>query len=319
MTKLPITLAIDKYDYVRPLIDGTIQPDGIDLRVLEVPAGTRHARMVHHEEYDACEFALGGHIVAVSRGLLQGRAIPAFPRRMFAHKFWVVRADRGINTPRDLEGKKVGILSYENTLQIPVRASLQHQYGLEKRAIHWMCAHRGPIGIDQVEGAHIEIIGGRIGLEELLLAGQVDAMVIPYILGSIIAEDVRVRSLFPDPKVEEKQYFQTTGHFPIMHDVLLKESVLERDPWVAQSLLDAFKRLRRYHQVWMEQPPNMNFAWGRELLIEERKLFGPTQWEDGFKVNQKQLELTCRYAYEQGMTTQIVDPKALFVPSSVDN
>ncbi len=99
MAKLPITLAIDKYDYVRPLIDGTIEPEGIDLRVTEVPASTGHERLIRYEEYDACEFAFGGHIAAVSWGLLQGRAIPVFPRRMFAHKFWAVRADRGINSP----------------------------------------------------------------------------------------------------------------------------------------------------------------------------------------------------------------------------
>lgn len=319
MTKLPITLAIDKYDYVRPLIDGTIETEGIDLRIIEVPASTRHERMVRYEEYDACEFAFGGHIVAVSRGVLQGRAIPAFPRRMFAHKFWAVRTDRGIDSPRDLEGKKVGILSYENTLQIPVRSSLQHQYSLAKGAIHWMCQHRGPMGIDHVEGANLEIIGKQTSLEELLLAGQLDAMVIPFIIGSIIRGDSRVRPLFVDPKSEERKYFQVTNNFPIMHDVLLKQSVLERDPWVAQSLLDAFKKLRRRHLDWIQQPFNLSFAWGRELLLEERNIFGATQWEDGFDANQKQVELMCRYANEQGMTTQLVDPKSLFVPATLDS
>ena len=64
MTKLPVTLAIDKYDYLRPLMDGTIEPEGIDLRIIEVPAGIRHERMYRYEEYDACEFAFGGHIAA---------------------------------------------------------------------------------------------------------------------------------------------------------------------------------------------------------------------------------------------------------------
>ncbi len=319
MAKLPITLAIDKYDYLRPLMDGTIEPEGIDLRIIEVPAGIRHERMFRYEEYDACEFAFGGHILAASRGQLLGRAIPVFPRRMFAHKFWAVRTDRGINSPRDLEGKRVGILSFENTLQIPVRSSLQHQYCLSKEAVHWLCLHRGPVGIDHVEGAHLDIIGGRSGLEELLLAGQLDAMVIPYIIGSIIRGDSRVRPLFADAKSEERQYFQATGHFPIMHDVLLKQSALDRDPWVAQSLIDAFKRSRRHHFDWMEQPPNMSFAWARELLLEERKFFGPTQWEDGFDTNRKQLDLMCRYAYEQGMTTHVVDPKELFVPTTLDS
>ena len=69
----------------------------------------------------------------------------------------------------------------------------------------------------------------------------------------------------------------------------------------------------------MEQPPNLSFAWGRELLLEERALFGSTQWEDGFEANRRQLELMCRYAHEQGMTAKVVDPKDLFVPSTLDS
>lgn len=230
-----------------------------------------------------------------------------------------MRVDRGIESPQDLIGKKVGIASYENTLQVPVRSALQHQYGLTKDAVHWKARHRGVLGIDSVEGGNVEVIGEKPGLEELLLAGQLDAMVIPSIIRPVIEADTRVRPLFVDPKNEERHYYQATGHFPIMHDVLLKQAVLDQDPWVAQSLLDAFKRARRSHLDWMEQPPNLSFAWSRELLLEERRLFGPSQWEDGFHANLKQLELMCRYANEQGMTTQVVDPKNLFVPSTLDS
>lgn len=319
MAKLSITLAIDKYDYVRLLMDRTVEPEGIDLRIIEVPAGIRHERMYRYEEYDACEFAFGGHLVAASRGELLGRAIPVFPRRMFAHKFWAVRTDRGIDSPRDLIGKKVGIASYENTLQVPVRSVLQHQYGLAKDAVHWKCRHRGVLGIDKVGGANMEVIGEKPGLVEQLLEGQLDAMVIPSIIEPVLSGDPRVRPLFNDPKTEERRYFETTGHFPIMHDVLLKQSVLDRDPWVAQSLLDAFKQARRRHLDWMEQPPNLTFAWSRELLLEERRFFGRSQWEDGFKANAKQVELMCRYANEQGMTARLVDPMSLFVPSTLDS
>jgi 4,5-dihydroxyphthalate decarboxylase len=218
MAELEITFAIQRYDYLRPLIDGTVRPEGIKLRIIEVPAGTRHERMYRYEEYDACEFALGGHIVAASRGLLLGRAIPVFPRRMFPHKFWAVRTDRGIESPQDLSGKKVGIASYENSLQIPVRAALQHQYRLPKDGVRWIARHRGLIGIDRVEGARLEIVEGR-GLEEMLLAGELDAVVFPSIVEPVVRGDPRVRPLFADPKSEERKYYEAAGHFPIMHDV----------------------------------------------------------------------------------------------------
>jgi 4,5-dihydroxyphthalate decarboxylase len=319
MAKLSITFAVDRYDYLRPLIDRVIEPEGIELRIIEVPAGMRHERMYRHEEYDVCEFALGGHIVAASRGLLRGRAIPAFPRRMFPHKFLAVRADGGIDSPKDLVGKKVGIVSYENSLQIPVRSALQHQYGLPKDAIRWMVVDRGLLGIDAVEGVRMEVIGPRPGLEERLVAGELDAIVIPFIIEPLIRRDPRVRGLFRDPKSEEKRYYEATGHFPIMHDVLLKQSVLDKNPWVAHSLLDALRKSRQIHLAWMEQPPNTSFAWGRELLLEERAFFGPKQWEDGFEANRGQLDLMCRYAREQGITAELVDPASMFVPSTLDS
>jgi len=317
MAKLQLTFAIDRYDHLWPLMDGRVQPEGIELRWIEVPAGIRHARMYNYEEYDLCEFALGGHIVAASRGLLLGRAIPAFPRRMFPHQFWAVRADRGIRAPQDLAGKRVGIVSYENTLQVGVRASLEHQYGLGQNAVHWVAGHRGMIGVDRVPGVALEILEKGKNLETMLLAGELDAMIVPSVIQPIIHGNPRVRGLFDDPKSEEKAYYELTRHFPIMHDVLIKHAVLEKDPWVANSLLEALKRSRQVHLLWMEQPPNLSFAWGRELLREERALLGPNRWIDGFEANLKQLELMCRYAREQGMTANVVDPASLFVPSNL--
>jgi 4,5-dihydroxyphthalate decarboxylase len=319
MMKLQITFAIDRYDHLWPLIDGRVQPEGIEIRFIEVPAGIRHERMYNYEEYDLCEFALGGHIVAASRGLLLGRAIPGFPRRMFPHKFWAVRADRGIRSPQDLPGKRVGIVSYENTLQVAVRASLQHQYGLPQNAVRWMVGHRGMIGIDRVSGVNIEILERGKNLEKMLLAGELDAMIVPSVIEPIIHGDPRVCSLFKDPKSEEKAYYEMSGHFPIMHDVVIKQAILDKDPWVANSILEALKKSRQVHLLWMEQPPNLSFAWARELLHEERTLFGPKQWTDGLEANLKQLELMCRYACEQGMTPAPVDPSVLFIPSTLNS
>lgn len=319
MAKLEATLAIDRYDYLRPLLLGEVVPEGVDLRIIEVPAGIRHERMYRYEEYDVCEFALGGHIVAASRGELLGQAVPVFPRRMFPHKFMTVRVDRRIESPRDLEGKKMGIASYENSLQIPVRAALEHQYGLPREAIRWMARGRGLVGIDQVAGVNLETIKEGRDLEEMLLGGDLDAIVFPSIVNSLVQGDSRVRSLFNDPKTEEKNFYRSTGLFPIMHDLLLKRSILDRDPWVANSLLEAFRKARRRHLLWMEQPPNLSLAWGRELLLEERSLFGPKQFDDGFRENRTQLDLMCRYAHEQGMTGNPVDPAVLFVPSTLES
>jgi len=323
MTKLSITLACDKYDFLRPLIEQEVMPEGIDLRIIEVVpttglAAARHQRMYRFEEYDAAEFALVGHMVAVSRGELLHRAIPCFPRRMFPHKFIAVRTDRGIESVYDLAGKRVGIVNWENTLQLPLRRALAEQYGLQKDAIHWVVSNKGVVGVEPIEGVRIEVEPSGRKLEDLLLEGKLDAVALPFIIDAVVNGDHRVRSLFPDAQTQERKYFEMTGHFPLMHDIIIKQSILEREPWVAHSLVDALKESRRRYLHWMEQPTNLTFAWGREQLLEERNLFGTGQWEEGFQATRAQVQIMCDLAYDQGALAKRVTPEDLFVTSALD-
>ena len=57
--RLQLTFAAGSYDFVRPLADGTIKPDGIDLVVLSgMGSGERHHRMGHGQEFDAGPYRL---------------------------------------------------------------------------------------------------------------------------------------------------------------------------------------------------------------------------------------------------------------------
>jgi 4,5-dihydroxyphthalate decarboxylase len=324
MSKLSITLASDRYDFLRPLVDKEIVPEGIDLRIIEVVptaglAAARHRRMYQFGEYDAAEFALAGHITAVARGELLHRAIPCFPRRLFPHKFVIVRTDRGISTPADLAGRRIGIVNWENTLQLPLRRALVEQYGLPKDAIRWVVSNKGVLGVQEVPGFDVELDASGRSLEELVLSGDLDGVVLPYIMRAVVDSDPRVRCLFPDAEREERKYFQMTGQFPLMHDILLKESVLEQNPWVAHSLVDALKASRLRYSQWMEQPANLMFAWGREQLLKEREILGQSQWAEGFRAMRDQVQMMCDLAYDQGVVSRRVSPEELFVPSTLDS
>jgi len=67
MSKLKLTLACGDYDFLRPLINGEIQPQGIELNVLTMPSPERHGRMLRHEEFDVCELSLIGYLVSWTR------------------------------------------------------------------------------------------------------------------------------------------------------------------------------------------------------------------------------------------------------------
>jgi 4,5-dihydroxyphthalate decarboxylase len=102
VSKLRLTVACDDYDYLRPLREGRVRPEGIDLNLLTVKSGVRHGRMRRYGEYDACEYSMGSYLVARAQDDDGLQAIPFFVRRMFCHRFCFIRAGSGIRKPADL-------------------------------------------------------------------------------------------------------------------------------------------------------------------------------------------------------------------------
>jgi 4,5-dihydroxyphthalate decarboxylase len=146
MAKLKLTVACDKYDYLQPLRDGTVQAEGIDLNLITVESGIRHQRMYHHGEYDACEFSMSSYLVAKSQDVSWFHAIPFFPRRMFTHKFCFVRAGSGIKKPADLKGARIGLRSYENTLALITKGMFHNTYDLPVTEVTWVIINKEPVG-----------------------------------------------------------------------------------------------------------------------------------------------------------------------------
>src|SRR5258705_7507244 len=114
MSKLELTLAAGAYDLLRPLIEGTVVPAGIDLNVLPMASPERHGRMLRHQEFDVCELSLVAYLVARDHGAAY-TAVPVFPHRRFRHGYVVKRMNCGIDKPADLSGKRVGLDTLQNS------------------------------------------------------------------------------------------------------------------------------------------------------------------------------------------------------------
>ena len=124
MAQLKFTMALSHYDRHIPLFDGSVQVEGVDLQVLEVGQSSplkhgqdRHERMLQKGEFDICELSLSSYLIAKSRGM-PFTAIPVFPRRLFSLSQMWVNVNAGINSPRDLIGKKVGLSTFQTTLSV---------------------------------------------------------------------------------------------------------------------------------------------------------------------------------------------------------
>ena len=316
MTKFKLTLAFDKYDYLQPLRDGEVQAEGIDLNLLTVESGIRHERMFHYGEYDACEFSMSSYLVARGQDVDWLQAIPFFPRRMWGHKFCFIRAGSGVKKPADLKGGRIGLRSYENTLALVTKGMLMNSYGLGVTDVTWVIVNKETVGPKLPPGIKVEFIEGKRKLEDLLVEGKVDAEVEPDLPQRWIRGEGTVERLFADFEKEEKEYYKRTKVFPIMHPVVIKKEILDRDPWVATSLYDALMESRQVYNEFMEQPHRLSFAWGRSYLEEERKFFGKDPFYQGFRENYNDVENLIMFADQQGMLGRDLTVEELFTENT---
>ena len=315
MARLKLTLAFDKYDYLQPLRDGSVEPEGIDLNLVTVESGIRHERFYNYGEYDACEFSMCSYLTARGHGVDWFQAIPFFSRRMFGHKFCFVRSGAGFAKPADLRGRRFGIRTYENTLAFMVKGMLMHNYGLPIDGVTWVCVNRELVGAKLPASIKVEHASGR-KLEELLAAGEIDAEVEPDLPRGWLQGKSAVERLFRDYASEEKRYYQETKIFPIMHPIVVKKEILDRDPWVATSLYEAFCKAKNIYNNFMQQPHRLSFAFARAYLEEERTFFGRDPFAQGLKANRHDVETMVEFAKEQHLAPNGLTVDGLFTENT---
>ena len=124
MSKLRLTCACWNYDRTRSLMDGTVQPDGIDLNYLNLPVEETFFRMIRNREFDVAEMSLSSYTVSTFRDPKPFIAIPIFPSRMFRHSSIYINADAGIREPKDLIGKNIGTPEFQMTAPVWIRGIL---------------------------------------------------------------------------------------------------------------------------------------------------------------------------------------------------
>ncbi|WP_322102290.1 ABC transporter substrate-binding protein [Paraburkholderia sp. J41] len=317
MKKIQLTLAVGDYEITRPLRDGTVQAEGIDLTVLTgMDSITRHWRFLRNNEFDAAEISASSYIVSRDRDL-PFRAIPVFPHRRFRHGFIYINRNKGIEKPADLIGKKIGVKAYQVTAVLWLRGMLEHEYGVPHRSIDWYSDLDEDLDFRPPEGVRLTRVRDDQSVETMLAEGELDALLHPDIIEPIVRKDPRVGRLFENPKAAEIEYYERTGIFPIMHFVGLKQEVVERHPWVPRSLAKAFEQAKAIGMKRMRNPRVAPLAWYQEALEEQDALLGDDPWEYGLSAaNVKNIETLMGYSHEQGLIRRMIAMNELFLDLS---
>ncbi|HLH88632.1 MAG TPA: ABC transporter substrate-binding protein [Xanthobacteraceae bacterium] len=312
--KIPLTLACGDYEIVRALKEGQVEPDGIDLTVLtEMDSTTRHWRFIRNRDFDMAETSASSYVVAKDRGE-PVTALPVFLHRRFRHGFVFINTTKGIKSPKDLIGRKVGIKSFLVTAGHWMRGILEHEYGVPHKSLQYFAELDEDIDFTPPADLDITRLPHDKSVEKMLAEGELDAVIHSSIIKPLAARDPRVGRLFPDFKAEEIAFYRKTGIFPIMHVMGLKQEIVDKHPWVPINMFHAFQKAKAIAMARMANPRIVPLAWYREAWEEQEEILGPDPWEYGLgERNRNNVETLAGYSHEQGLTQRRMSADDLFV------
>jgi len=314
MPDLKLTLACWDYDRTRPLIDGHVKPEGIDLEVKVLRPRQMFPRMLENQEFDASELSLASYAALIGRGECPFFAIPVAVSKFFRHSCIYVRKDAGIESPEDLKGKRVGTTQYSSTAVTFMRGMLQDEYGLAAKDMHWFMGgltkptERPLIPLDLPPDITLEFLPDGETLEQMMVEGRLDALLSIYIPTLFENRWPNIRRLFVNFKDVEKDYYRRTGIFPIMHTIALRQDVVDANPWVPASLYKAFCAARdmAVGGLWDTDALRLALPWLMDHVEEAWDVFGTDFWAYGMDANKPALDAIGRYVHEQHFSPRVV-------------
>jgi 4,5-dihydroxyphthalate decarboxylase len=323
VSRLQLTFACCRYDRMEAIREGAVAIEGIDLNCVTLKSGREvFDRMVGGREFDVAELSASEYISLMGRGDCPFVALPVFPSRVFRHGYIFVNARAGIRTPKDLEGRRIGLPLYTQTAAIWVRGHLTHQFGVDLGAVRWVQGavektgtHGKPHAPALLRKVDIEQNASGMPLGALLARGEIDALI-----GSRKPDELGrhpdVARLFPDHRARERQYYEQTGIFPVMHLIAIRRELYERQRWIATSLYNAFVESKRRALARMRYGGSLAamLPWLIDDVEEIDRVFGGDAFPYGIAANRPTLEALVAYMVEQHFIARPVAIEELFVP-----
>src|SRR5215472_8281974 len=291
------------------LKDGSVKPKTFAFDFVDVPVlidGFR--RMVRGNEFDICEMAITTYVCARAHRKPM-TAVPVFLVRAFHHGAILVNAKAGIRTPKDLEGRKVGVnRGYTVTTGVWARSILQDEHGVDLSKITWVLSgdehvaeYRAPANVVPIEK------GKTMG--DMLASGELAAAI------GVEAKTPDVKPLIPNALEAGLAALRQRGHYPINHTVVIKDELIAKYPDLAADVFDAFARAKRHYIEQLkagrlEKPTEVDEVHRRVMEITGEPL------PYGIAPNRNVIDALIGHALTQGIITKPVTAEELFAPST---
>jgi len=322
---LNLSMSCERYDRVQAIFDGRVKIEGCNLNCIQLSAEEAFHRAFNGEEFDITEISASSYMMTLARGESPYIAIPAFVSKVFRHSAIYIRGDRGINTPQDLIGKRVGMPEYQMTACLWTRGILADEYGVQPKDIKWFTGgqeqagrrERAQLTVDK--SVSITPIGPEKTLSAMLDAGELDA-VISARIPSCYKINPNVIRLFENFRDVEAKYFRKTKIFPIMHMVGIRKQLIAEHPWLAVSVFKAFIKAKEIavHELRDAGVHMVTLPWVYQEVLAAEELIAKDYWSYGVDSNRAAIEAMTRYSFEQGLAQRKLTSEDLFHPGTLE-
>ena len=336
MATLTLSFIAAVNERVKPLIDGTIKPEGVELIPTISDPSETFWRQLNFQEFEISEMSLSSYLIAKSHGM-DMIAIPAFPARRFMHTEYSIHADAGIESAGDLVGKRIGVGEYQQTAALWTRGILEHDFGVSQYKVDWYMerseelSHGGATGFRPPEGISFQRVPPDKSLASMLVNNEIDAAPIGRAFRpetNVIDRSTRIRAsggdwskvkpLFADRMAEGTRYFQEHGYIPANHAFVIRGDVYRQYPWLAFNLYTAFVRAKQHVDERLAESIPSGLVFGREYLQQTRRIFGDDPYPYGLNANREMLQTIVDFSFEQGLTPAKLKLEDLFAPQTLD-
>lgn len=327
MSKLSLSIAIGNYDRMRPLVDGNVQIDGVDPVFMLHDPEEIFFRAFRHADFDITELSMSSYTVKTANNDCPYIAVPVFPSRAFRHTSIYVRTDRGIETPADLKGKRVGVPEFQLTANVWVRMILEEDYGVKPNDITWVRGgYEEPgrvekINLNLTEGTQVVNVPEGETISHMLATGEIDAVIGPRAPSCFTNGNPDVGYLFADPQAEARAWYQRTGLFPIMHTLGIRKTLVEQHPWLPFSVFKAFEKSKQValQHLTDTSATKVTLPFVEDQLRAARLLMGHDFWSYGFEQNRITLQRFLAQHHREGLSSRLLAPEELFHPASIES
>ena len=321
MEPVELTVAMTHYDHMTDLVTGKVRPEGIRLRCLDFKVEEIFYRYELYREWEVSEMSMATYISLLSRGDTSMVGLPVFPSRVFRHSAFYVRSGE-ISGPQELAGKRIGVPEWAMTAAIYARALMNHEWGVPLRSVEWFQAGVNQAGRSEKvplalpDGVKLTSVPGR-SLDDMLLQGDIDAIISAHAPTSFERKDPGIARLFPQTRDIEMEYAKRTGVIPIMHLMVVSRETVEAHPWVPRNLFTAFDESRKRSMARLAVAPagpasRVPLLWIDDALSMTRDAFGGGDFPYGVEENRATLEAFAKWSYEQGVAHRHLTLDELF-------